>query len=50
MLAVDTNVLVRLVTNDEPEQAKSAAAVFRSGGITIAKTVLLETVGVASRL
>jgi predicted nucleic-acid-binding protein len=43
MLAVDTNVLVRLVTNDEPEQAKSAAAVFRSSGITIAKTVLLET-------
>jgi hypothetical protein len=26
LVAVDTNLLVRLVTNDDPEQAKRAAA------------------------
>ena len=42
MLAVDTNVLVRLVTSDQPQAAR-AAAVFRSGPVLIAKSVLLET-------
>ena len=43
MLAVDTNVVVRLVTNDNPAQAKRAAAAFASGDIFVAKSVLLET-------
>ena len=43
MVAVDTNVVVRLVTQDHPAQAARAAAIFRSGPVHIAKTVLLET-------
>ena len=43
MVAVDTNVLVRLVTGDHPAQAGRAAAVFNSGPVFIAKSVLLET-------
>jgi predicted nucleic-acid-binding protein len=43
MLAVDTNVVVRLVTNDSPAQAKRAAAAFASDDIFVAKSVLLET-------
>jgi predicted nucleic-acid-binding protein len=43
MIAVDTNVLVRLLTGDEPKQAAAARALFQAGQIWIAKTVLLET-------
>ena len=43
MVAVDTNVVVRLVTQDHTAQAARAAAIFRSGPVHIAKTVLLET-------
>jgi predicted nucleic-acid-binding protein len=43
MTAVDTNVLVRLLTGDEPKQADAARALFAAGPIWIAKTVLLET-------
>jgi predicted nucleic-acid-binding protein len=43
MVAVDTNVLVRLVTNDQQAQAARAAAVMRSGPVFVAKSVLLET-------
>ena len=42
MIAVDTNVLVRLLTNDHPAQASRAVAIFRSGPLYVAKTVLLE--------
>ncbi len=42
MVAVDTNVLIRLVVADHPAQAARAAAVFRSGPVFIAKSVLLE--------
>ena len=42
MVAVDTNVLVRLVIADHAAQAARAAAVFRSGPVFIAKSVLLE--------
>ena len=42
MVAVDTNVLIRLVSNDHPSQAARAAAVFRSGPVFVAKSVLLE--------
>ena len=43
MIAVDTNVLVRLLTGDEPKQAAAARSLFASEPIWIAKTVLLET-------
>jgi predicted nucleic-acid-binding protein len=42
VVAVDTNVLIRLVTNDHPAQAARAAAVFRSGPVFVSKSVLLE--------
>ncbi len=43
MIAVDTNVLVRLLTGDDPKQAAAAKSLFAAGPIWIAKTVLLET-------
>jgi predicted nucleic-acid-binding protein len=43
MTAVDTNVLVRLLTGDDPKQATAARSLFESEQIWIAKTVLLET-------
>ena len=43
MTAVDTNVVVRLLTGDDPKQAAAARALFAAGPIWIAKTVLLET-------
>lgn len=42
MISVDTNVLVRIVTNDDPVQAKRALHVFARNTIFIPKTVLLE--------
>jgi len=50
MHAVDTNVLVRLLTNDDPEQTRRAAALFKKETIFIPKTVLLETEWVLRRL
>mgnify|MGYP003701081929 CR=1 FL=1 len=43
MIAVDTNVVVRLLTEDDPKQAAAARSLFAAGPIWIAKTVLLET-------
>src|SRR6266566_581151 len=43
MIAVDTNVLVRLLTGDDLKQAAAARSLFAAGPIWIAKTVLLET-------
>jgi predicted nucleic-acid-binding protein len=43
MIAVDTNVLVRLLTGDDPAQETMARSLFESGPVWIAKTVLLET-------
>ena len=43
MVAVDTDVLVRLLTEDDAQQATAARALFAAGPIWIAKTVLLET-------
>jgi predicted nucleic acid-binding protein len=39
MIAVDTNVLVRLLTGDEPQQEAAARSLFASESIWIAKTV-----------
>jgi predicted nucleic-acid-binding protein len=43
VVAVDTNVLVRLLTNDHAAQAARAVAVFRTTPVLVPKTVLLET-------
>jgi len=43
MIAIDTSILVRLVTRDDDTQAKRAAALFEREQIYVGKTVLLET-------
>jgi len=43
MTAVDTNVVVRLLTADDPKQAAAAKSLFQRQPVWIAKTVLLET-------
>lgn len=43
MLAIDTNLLVRIVANDDPEQVKRATGLFEVEQIFIPKTVWLET-------
>lgn len=43
LLAVDTNVIVRLAAGDSPSQAARARVVFENERIFISKTVLLET-------
>jgi predicted nucleic-acid-binding protein len=50
MTAVATNVLVRLLTGDDPAQGAAARSVFESGPVWIAKTVLLETAWVLRSL
>ncbi|MBI1821628.1 MAG: type II toxin-antitoxin system VapC family toxin [Nitrospirae bacterium] len=42
MISVDTNILIRIVTNDDPRQAKRAANVLAKDRVFIAKTVFLE--------
>lgn len=43
MIAIDTNILARLVTRDDAAQAKRSAALFERERIYIPKSVLLET-------
>jgi predicted nucleic-acid-binding protein len=43
MVAVDTNVVVRLLTGDDPTQEAVARSLFAAGPVWIPKTVLLET-------
>lgn len=42
MRAVDTNVIVRFLTNDHPAQAARARKLIGGGDIFVATTVLLE--------
>ncbi len=41
--AVDTNIIVRLLTGDDPEQAERAKRVFAGGDIFLGITVILES-------
>ena len=50
MIAVDTNVLVRLIAQDDAAQVARAARLFQREQVWIAKTVLLETEWVLRRL
>lgn len=43
MIGIDTNVLVRFLTNDDKIQARQAAKLIESHSIFISKSVLLET-------
>lgn len=43
MHAVDTNIIVRLLTGDDPVQFRQSEAVFKSEKIFIPDTVILET-------
>jgi predicted nucleic-acid-binding protein len=43
MIAVDTNIVVRLLTGDDPKQLRAAQPLLAGEQIWIAKTVLLET-------
>lgn len=42
MISIDTNVLARLIVNDDAEQGKCAATLLRREEVFVAKTVLLE--------
>ncbi len=55
MIGLDTNVLIRLLTADEPVQLKAAARLLaahdgRAGAFFINDMVLVELVGVLGRL
>ena len=50
MTAVDTNIVVRLLTADESAQAAAARVLFETEQIWISKTVLLETAWVLKSL
>jgi predicted nucleic acid-binding protein len=43
MLAIDTNLIVRYLTGDQPQQSRKAKALIDSEAVFICKTVLLET-------
>lgn len=42
MIAVDTNVLIRLITNDDVEQAERAQSLIVSNQVVVSLTVILE--------
>jgi predicted nucleic-acid-binding protein len=42
VIVVDTNVLVRLVTNDDPVQSIKAARLFAEEDVFVSRTVLRE--------
>ena len=43
MRAIDTNVVVRFLTRDDPEQGPIAREIIREGEVFIPVTVMLET-------
>ncbi len=43
MIAIDTNILVRVLAKDDRKQAETAAKILRSNDVFISKTVILET-------
>jgi predicted nucleic-acid-binding protein len=50
MIAVDTNVLVRLLTGDDPKQVMAARSILVRDSVWVAKTVILETAWVLGSL
>ena len=43
MIAIDTNIIVRFLTQDEPEQYQKSVNIFSTQEVFIADTVILET-------
>jgi len=43
VISLDTNVIVRFVTGDDPAQARRARALIEANEVFVAATVLLET-------
>ena len=43
MRAIDTNIVVRYLTGDDPEQAARASAVIDAGDVFVGTTALLES-------
>jgi len=43
MISVDTNIIVRLLTEDDKKQTAFAKTLFKNNRIYLAKSVLLET-------
>lgn len=43
MVSIDTNIVVRLLVNDDPSQTARAASLFKANKIFISKTVVLES-------
>ena len=43
MIALDTNIVVRFLTRDEPRQAARAKALIDAGPVFVPTTVMLET-------
>jgi predicted nucleic-acid-binding protein len=43
VIAVETNVVVRLLVGDDPKQSRAAKALFEHEIVWISRTVLLET-------
>ena len=43
MIAVDTNIIIRLLTHDDARQHKRAYALFTTEEVFIADTVIMET-------
>jgi predicted nucleic-acid-binding protein len=43
MIGIDTNIVVRLLTNDDQKQVQYAVGLIEKNAIFIAKSVLLET-------
>ncbi|WP_204848424.1 type II toxin-antitoxin system VapC family toxin [Rhodopila globiformis] len=50
MIAADTNIIVRLLTADEPRQTEQARRLFETETVFLPKTVLLEAEWVLRRL
>ncbi len=49
MLAVDTNVILRLIVEDDPEQMRAVRLLLRKEAFWVSKSVLLETMWVLRR-
>ena len=43
MISIDTNIIVRLLTQDDPTQFKKSQALFKNHEVFITDTVILET-------
>jgi predicted nucleic-acid-binding protein len=50
VIAADTNIIVRLLTGDEPRQTEKARRLFETETVLLARTVLLEAEWVLRRL